>query len=185
MSCCTKFSSKADVPVLYPCMKPCRSTCNVMAERRRLFIIEVHTIQITFTNPIPLNSSSPFGIITIVVRIIYAGMKPSWNDPCVILTRFSHLFLMGSLSCVASMIHDFRSSACIPESTTALTMWIPLTDTAIYSHRGGTSDIYYGHNKIRIGSTSGVFCMKRSDLFEEIFSSPSLVRGGECPLELK
>ena len=68
-SYCTIFASRVAVPVPCPCMNPCRTSCRVMVDRMRLFMIEVKNFHITSTNLIPLKHPHPFVSSTIVVQV--------------------------------------------------------------------------------------------------------------------
>ena len=144
--------------------------------------MEVHTFQITSTNPIILNSHSPFGIRTILIQVMSNGMWPYWNTIFVILTTVSHLFVMGSFSLFASLSHAFRCSFRIPDVPPACPVWIPFTSTAISSPPGGPSGISSGLTSIFICSSSGGCYLYWSSLLVEMVSSSSFVKGGVCSL---
>ena len=145
-------------------------------------MMEIKNLQITSTNLIPLNSPSNFVIRTIIIHVISSGRRPSWNITCVLLTRVYHLCVIQSFSRIVSISHDFRCSTRIPDCPPACTMWRPLTNTTIYSHRDGKPGISYGCTIIGIVFRSEGCCIQRSSLLVEVISSPSCVEGSGCYL---
>ena len=72
----------------------------VMEDRNLLLIIEAQTFHITYTKHIPLYSSPPLGISTIVIHVSSTGMRSYWNASFVKLTSLSQRRVSGSFSCV-------------------------------------------------------------------------------------
>ena len=100
-SCCTRSASRVAVTAPNSWLNPCRSSCTVMADQRRLFMMEVKNFNITSTNPIPLTPPPPpFGSIVIFVQVITYRMRPYWNTIWIRLTRVSHRLTIGSFSCI-------------------------------------------------------------------------------------
>ena len=145
-------------------------------------MVKVHTSQITSTNSIHLNYTSYFGNSTIFAQVISSEMWPSWNTTCFILNRFYHLFLVGSFSSVAALIHTFRCSDCIPDNPPTRPMWSPLTFITIPFPPGVPSGISSIRTRISIVSPSGGHYLWRSSLLADIFPIPSLVGSGGCYL---
>ena len=130
-----------------------------MEERMRLFMMELHTLHITSTNPIPLKYIFPFSIRIISVQVIASGRRPYWSATCVILTRVSHIFVMSYFSLAASLSHAFRCSNRIPDGQTAHLVQINLISNAISSPTGVPYNISSVRSGIRIGSPSGSLCL--------------------------
>ena len=79
-----------------------------------------------------------------VVQVRSSGRRPSRNASCVTLTKVYHMFMVGSLSHVASRNHTFRCYDLIPDGPPALPMWRHHTDTTISFSIGGSSSIAGG-----------------------------------------
>ena len=80
----------------------------------------------------------------------------SRNASFVILTKASHLVVVGYLFHVASHNHIFRCSAYVPDKPPALPVLRPCTASAISSFLGRTSWIAAVWTRIGVGLPSGV-----------------------------
>ena len=143
------------VPIPLPSLKPCKSSCKVMAACGLLFVIDSQTFHMNYNRPIPTYSPPPLRISTIFVHIIADGMCPSQNASFVTLASFSHCLVSGSFSLVASLSHAFNCSAFIPNGTHTCPICSLCTATAISSPPGGPSVILTGCTSIWISSSSG------------------------------
>ena len=113
------------------CPNPCRESWSGMSVLGRFFMILVIIFHITSTNPMNLYSSFTFGSSIMVDQVSSYVTLPSQKVSCAILTKVSHLVLYGLFSHVASLVHIFRRSSCIPEVTPDLTAWRLCTATNI------------------------------------------------------
>ena len=155
MSLCSSFFSIITVPVLLPCLKPCKVSFRIMVLCILLLIIDTQNFWMNSTNTIPLYPPPLLGMITIVVHTSASGMRPSRNATSVILTSFSHFSVSGYFYLVASFIHAFSCYDFMTDGPPALIARSFCTEDAISYPSGGLSAILTGCTSIGIGSPSG------------------------------
>ena len=143
------------VPVLLPCLKQCKASCNTMELWSQLLTIDMQTFQMVSIKPIPLYPPLTFGIRTMVVKIKASGIYPSRNATYTTLTTLSHILVIVSFSLVADCNHALRCSTFIPDGNPAMPNWSFCTAAAISPPFGGPSTILTGCTRIGSGSPSG------------------------------
>ena len=159
MSFCSSLASMIAVPVPLPFWNPCKTSCNTIELRSRVFTIDVQTFQMVSTRPMHIYSPTLFCIRNIVVHIKASGMYLSQNATCMTLTTLSHVSVSGSFYLVAARNHDLRSSAFIPNGPPALPNRSFLTDAVISRTSGVPSAILNGCTRIGSVSPLGGNCL--------------------------
>ena len=150
---------QGDCPAPPPWLNKCRASCTTVADHIWMFIMEENTLNITSTNPMPLNYPSHFGRSAIFSHVIYSGIRPSWNSTWVIITRVSHRRVIRHFSRASSWSQAFRWSKCIPDDKPYLPVKGTLTSTTFFSPPSGLYIITFGPTRIGIGLHSGGHCL--------------------------
>ena len=111
ISCCSRLSSRSEVPFPWPAQKLCITSCKLIADviwRFRRMVTDFH---ITSNRPIYLKSPlAPLGIRTTFYHVLSSASVSSWNSAYTMATILCQLVASGMSSPVESINHWRRCS---------------------------------------------------------------------------